>query len=71
MKLKLNTEEILKHANLLYASKKLKMMGKIPNDIRYMAPEQIPSIQSDQVIAILEALVQSINEQNGMLSEIS
>jgi hypothetical protein len=50
---------ILTKANSIYAQRKADKHGI---DIRYTAPENLPQIESDQVKAILEALV-AINQE--------
>jgi hypothetical protein len=51
----LNEETILARANELYAEAK---MGKWNG---YTAPELLPQIQSDQVKAVVKALVEALN----------
>jgi hypothetical protein len=62
--MKLDKEKIWQNANAIYGHKKLIQMGRKPEDFKYLAPEQIPTIASNQVRAIMEAIVDEINEQN-------
>ncbi len=59
----LDINTILDRADVLYASEKLKHLPA--SDIRYLAPEQLPRIQSDQVKALAAALVEALNQQTG------
>jgi hypothetical protein len=55
-------ETVWADANARYATKKLKAAGY--TDIRYVAPELIPQIQSEQVKCMLEALISEVNRQS-------
>lgn len=55
----LNFDAILKRANTLYAVEKTKHLPK--ERIMELAPEQLPTIQSDQVKCIVRALVEALN----------
>jgi hypothetical protein len=55
--MKLDFTRIMLRANMHYAEAKL---GK---DAVYAAPEQLPKIQSDQVKAVLKALIEEINKE--------
>lgn len=54
-------ETVWADANARYATKKLKAAGY--TDVRYLAPEMIPRIQSEQVKCMLEALIAEVNRQ--------
>lgn len=62
--MKLNTEQILQEANAIYAVEKLTKAGYKKDHMSYLAPEMIPTIQSDQVKAMMQALINAINKQN-------
>ena len=59
--MKLEYNKILEKANHLYADTKLKQMQISDDSVKYLAPEQIPQIQSDQVKMVLKALIDEIN----------
>jgi hypothetical protein len=61
--MKLDKEKIWQNANVIYGHKKLIQMGRKPEDFKYLAPEQIPTIVSNQVRAIMEAIVDEINDK--------
>ncbi len=65
MKLDFNT--VMAKANAYYAEAKLRQSGVSVSDAVYIAPEELPSIGSDQVKAVLKALIEEINkeERNG------
>jgi hypothetical protein len=52
---------ILKKANAEYGVKALQRQRRDP---RYVAPEDVPQIQSEQVKCVLEALVEAINSHH-------
>ena len=56
---KLNTVYVMQKANAIYGMIKCKKAGMDP---AYMAPEQFPTMQSDSIKAVVEALVDCINE---------
>jgi hypothetical protein len=60
--MQLNYEEILDKANARYATAWSKRSGI---DISYMAPEQLPKIESEQVKCVLRALVEASNDNRG------
>lgn len=53
----ISTDEVIEKANVKYAQAKMDKGV----DLRYTAPEAMPKIQSDQVKAIAEALVEEVN----------
>lgn len=59
--MKLDVEEIIHEADILYAEAKLVGSGV---DVRYMAPEQLPRIVSDQVKAMGRAIINAINRES-------
>ncbi len=61
--MKLNYQQILEEANANYLQLKIDKGFIRENSLPYMAPELIPVIGSDQVKAILMAVVSAINEQ--------
>ncbi len=60
----ISTDEVIEKANVKYAQAKMDKGV----DLRYMAPEAMPKIQSDQVKAIAEALVEEVNVRLAALS---
>lgn len=60
--MKLNAEEILEKANSLYAAAKLQKAGVPESEVRYMAPELLPQIESEQVKSVLIVLVDELNQ---------
>jgi hypothetical protein len=59
----LNYEEILEEANVNYLQLKIDKGLIKKSSLPYMAPELIPTIGSDQVKAMLMAIISAINEQ--------
>ena len=57
----LDYHSILKKANAEYGVKALQRQGRDP---RYVAPEEVPEIQSEQVKCMLKALVEAINSHH-------
>lgn len=57
----LNYDEIIKAADTYYAEAALKRMGISKEDTAYMAPEQLPRIQSEQLKCFARALIEAIN----------
>lgn len=60
--LKLDYDKVLKRANELY--KQVKLQSMPPDEAKhfaYTAPELLPDIRSEQVKAVLQALVEAIN----------
>lgn len=62
--MKLDKEKIWQKANAIYGVRKLLANGYKEKDLAYVAPEMYPKIPSNQVYAIMEAIVDAINEQN-------
>jgi hypothetical protein len=60
----ISTDEVIEKANVKYAQAKMDKSV----DLRYTAPEAMPKIQSDQVKAIAEALVEEVNVRLAALS---
>jgi hypothetical protein len=60
----ISTDEVIEKANVKYAQAKMDKSA----DLRYTAPEAMPKIQSDQVKAIAEALVEEVNVRLAALS---
>lgn len=60
----ISTDEVIEKANVKYAQAKMDMGV----DLRYTAPEAMPRIQSDQVKAVAEALVEEVNTRLAALS---
>lgn len=60
----ISTDEVIEKANVKYAQAK---MDK-DVDLRYAAPEAMPRIQSDQVKAVAEALVEEVNTRLAALA---
>ena len=60
----INVNEVLEKANTKYA--RAKMDKGV--DLRYAAPEAMPRIQSDQVKAIAEVLVEEVNARLAALA---
>jgi len=60
----IDKNEVLEKANLKYAQAK---MDKGMN-LMYAAPEMLPTIQSDQVKAVVEVLVEEMNLRLSALS---
>jgi hypothetical protein len=58
---KLDADQILRIANARYAAAVLQRSGVSAHDASYMAPELMPKIESEQVKAMLFALVGAIN----------
>ena len=56
----INYQDIEDRANHLYAVASLKRQGR---DIRYVAPEDIPTIASEQVKCFFRALIENLNSQ--------
>lgn len=59
--MKFDADKIWEEANAIYAAEKLTKAGY--TDFSYLAPEQIPQIESFQVKALLFALVNALNNQ--------
>jgi hypothetical protein len=59
--MKLNYRDILAIANAKYGIRSLRRQKRDP---RYVAPEDIPRIESEQVKCMLEALVEAINNSS-------
>ena len=60
----ISTDEVIEKANVKYAQAKMDKGV----DLRYTALEAMPKIQSDQVKAIAEALVEEVNVRLAALS---
>lgn len=60
----ISTDEVIEKANVKYAQAKMDKGV----DLRYTAPGAMPKIQSDQVKAIAEALVEEVNVRLAALS---
>lgn len=60
----ISTDEVIEKANVKYAQAKMDKGV----DLRYTASEAMPKIQSDQVKAIAEALVEEVNVRLAALS---
>jgi len=61
--MKLDFDRIMGRANAYYAEAKFKKEGVPHEDILFMAPEHFPVIGSDQVKAVLKALIEEINKE--------
>lgn len=59
----LDYNECLAKMDKLYCEAKLKQAGITPEQTAYWAPEQFPSIRSEQIKAMLRVLVDAINER--------
>jgi hypothetical protein len=57
--MRLDVEDVLERANEIYATRKV-----LPSSLAYVAPERRPRIQSEQVKAAVEAIVEAINQQS-------
>jgi hypothetical protein len=60
--MKLNKTQILNRANQIYLQRKIAKGYPTVEDLKYMPPEAMPQIQSDQVLALLDALVEAIGK---------
>ena len=60
----ISTDEVIEKANVKYAQAKMDKGV----DLRYTAPEAMPKIQSDQVKAIAETLVEEVNARLAALA---
>jgi hypothetical protein len=61
--MKLDFNEVMGKANAYYAEAKLRKAGVCISDAVYIAPEELPQINSDQVKAVLKALIEELNKE--------